>query len=185
MRANKVMNYTSILQVLGEQRCPFCHFMKDVQAGPLQKPHTDISHLCNFHIWGFAAMQRVPSAAQLFLGLLDEQPRASPDLPCDICISLSKEEDMRIREFIGCVNHKLVAQWLRSQATLCLIHGTKLKQGAPPVFASTIQSVMERYSKHLAEDLEKLRNEYKSDTANWGLLGHAAEFLASQRGLHA
>ena len=29
------MNYTSILQVLGESGCPFCRFMKDVQAAAL------------------------------------------------------------------------------------------------------------------------------------------------------
>jgi hypothetical protein len=39
--------------------------------------------------------------------------------------------------------------------------------------------------KQLIEGLERLRDDYKSDTANWGLLGHAAEFLASQRGPHA
>jgi len=185
MRANKIMNYTSILQVLGDSGCPFCRFLKDFQAAALQSPgKTQIHHLCNFHTWGLAAMQRAPFAAELFLTLLEEDPRASPNLPCDICLLLWQEEDLRIREFISCLNHKLVAQWLRSQATLCLIHGPKLKQGAPPVLASTIQTVMERYRKQLAEDLEKLREEYRSDTANWGLLGHAAEFLASQRGLH-
>src|SRR5580704_3154244 len=61
MRANKVMNYTSILQVLGESGCPFCRFMKDVQAAALQTPgRTKINHLCNFHTWGLAAMQRAP-----------------------------------------------------------------------------------------------------------------------------
>ncbi len=82
MRANKVMNYTSILQVLGEPGCPFCRFMKDVQAAVLQTPgRTVIHHLCNFHTWGLAAMQRAPFAAELFLTLLEEQlpgfPKAS------------------------------------------------------------------------------------------------------------
>jgi hypothetical protein len=185
MRANKVVNYSSILQVLGEPGCPFCRFMKDVQAAALQKPGgTEIDHLCNFHTWGLAAMQRAPLAADLFLRLLEKEPRASPDLPCDICVLLWEEEDLRIREFITCLNHKLVAQWLRSQATLCSIHGAKLKKGAPPVLASTIQAIIERYREQLMEDLGKLRDDYRSDTANWGLLGHAAEFLAAQRGLH-
>jgi hypothetical protein len=185
MRANKVMNYTSILQVLGEPGCPFCRFMKAVQVAALQTPgRTEIHHLCNFHTWGFAATQRAPFAAQLFLTLLQEGFQYSRNLPCDICILLWEEEDRRVREFISCLNHKLVTQWLRSQATLCLVHGAKLAQGAPPVLASTIQIVMERYRRQLAGDLEKLRDEYRSDTANWGLLGHAAEFLVSQRGLH-
>jgi hypothetical protein len=45
--------------------------------------------------------------------------------------------------------------------------------------------VLERYRKQLAGDLAKLRDEYRSDTANWELLGQVAEFLVSQRGLHA
>ena len=66
-----------------------------------------------------------------------------------------------------------------------MVHGTKLGRDAPPIVAFLIHTVLERYRKQLAEDLAKLRDEYRSDTANWGLLGHVAEFLVSQRGLHA
>jgi hypothetical protein len=31
----------------------------------------------------------------------------------------------------------------------------------------------------------RLRDQYQPDTAKWGVLGHAMEFLVSQRGLHA
>lgn len=186
MRANKVLNYTSILQVLGETGCPFCRFMKDFQAAALQKPDSaKIDHLCNFHTWGLAAMQRAPLAADLFLRLLEKETCDSPDIPCAICVRIWEEEELRIREFTSCLDRKLVAGWLRSEPILCSIHAEKLKKGAPPVLASTIQSIMERYREQLIDGLEKLRNEHQSETANWGLLGHAAEFLASQRGLHA
>jgi hypothetical protein len=56
MRTNKVLNYESILQVLGEAGCPFCRFMKNFQSALLQDPREkDIRHLCNFHTWGLAA----------------------------------------------------------------------------------------------------------------------------------
>ena len=185
MRTNKIINYESILQVLGETGCPFCRFMKNFQAALLQDPtQKEIYHLCNFHTWGIAATQRAPFAAGLFVNLLAKQSDAPLASPCDICILLQIEEDRRIREFLGCAQHKLVVQWLHSQAALCMIHGTKLKQGASPVIASTIGAVMERYRTRLAEDLSRLRDEYQSESAEWGLLGHAAEFLASQRGLH-
>ena len=61
----------------------------------------------------------------------------------------------------------------------------KLRQGAPPVLASAISAVMEEFRKQLVEELTRLRDEYQSDAAKWGVLGHAAEFLVSQRGLHA
>ena len=186
MRANKIMNYESILQVLGETGCPFCRFMKNFQATLLQDPkEKDIHHLCNFHTWGLAATQRAASAADLFLHLLANPPDVSPASLCDVCILLQAEEDRRIREFIGCAQHKLVVQWLRSQAVLCITHGTKLKQGAPPVLASAISAIMEGFRKQLVKELTRLRDEYQSDAAKWGVLGHAAEFLVSQRGLHA
>jgi len=40
------------------------------------------------------------------------------------------------------------------------------------------------FRKQLVEELTRLRDEYQSDAAKWGVLGHAAEFLVSQRGLH-
>lgn len=46
MRANKIVNYESILQVLGEAGCPFCRFMKNFQAALLQDPtEKDIEEL--------------------------------------------------------------------------------------------------------------------------------------------
>jgi hypothetical protein len=186
MRANKIMRYESILQVLGETGCPFCRFMKNFQAALLQDPmEKDIHHLCSFHTWGLAATQRAASAADVFLNLLAKQPEAHPASLCDVCVRLQMEEDRRVREFIGCAQRKLVAQWLRSGAVLCMVHGAKLKQGAPPVLASAISAVMERFRKQLVEELTHLRDEYQPDTAKWGVLGHAAEFLVSQRGLHA
>lgn len=185
MRANKILNYESILQVLDETGCPLCRFMKNFQAALLQDQSVkDIHHLCNFHTWGLAASQRAASATSIFLDLLTAQSDAEPSSSCDICILLQMEEDRRVREFIGCAHHKLVTQWMRSGAVLCIIHGTKLKNSSPPVFASTIASIVEKYREKLIEELTYLRDEYEPDTAHWGVLGHAAEFLVSQRGLH-
>jgi hypothetical protein len=160
--------------------------MKNFQATLLQDPkEKDIHHLCSFHTWGLAATQQAASAADLFLNLLAKPPDVSSASLCDVCILLQAEEDRRVREFIGCAQHRLVVQWLRSQAVLCISHGTKLRQGAPPVLASAISAVMEGFRKQLVEELTRLRDEYQADAAKWGVLGHAAEFLVSQRGLHA
>lgn len=185
MRANKVLNYESILQVLDETGCPFCRFMKNFQAALLQDQTVkNIHHLCNFHTWGLAASQPAVSAAGIFLDLLATQSDTIPASACGICVLLQLEEDRRIREFIGCAHHKLVEQWIRSRAVFCVIHGSKLKVSASPVFASTISTILESYREHLIEELTRLRDEYQPDNARWGVLGHAAEFLVSQRGLH-
>jgi hypothetical protein len=185
MRTNKILNYESILQVLDETGCPFCRFLKNFQASLLQDPkEKDIHRLCNFHTWGLAASQRAATAADLFLHLLDRYFHTPPTSSCDICVLLQLEEDRRIREFIGCANHKLVSQWIRTPAALCFVHGTKLKDSASPLFASTINSIMENYRQRLIEEITSLRDEYQPNAARWGVLGHAAEFLVSQRGLH-
>ena len=185
MRTNKILNYDSILQVLGESGCPFCRFMKNFQSALMQDPHEkEIHRLCNFHTWGLAATQRAISAAQLFLNLMSSEEVASAPKPCDICVLMGIEEDRRIREFVGCFNHRLVAQWMRAQAVLCLVHGTKLKEAAPPVMASAIGAILDRYRSRLVAELASLRDEYHPDNSQWGVLGHAAEFLVSQRGLH-
>lgn len=184
MKATKVKNYESILQVLGEPGCPFCTYMKNFQASLMQEPgQKQIQHLCNFHTWGIAASQRVLPAVHIFLELMAKPPGAQ-FFACDLCTLLQVEEDRRIREFLGCVQHKLVAQWLRSQAVLCLIHGIKLKQSASPVLASAIDTIVERHRNQLIETLNRILDEYRPDNPQWGALGHTAEFLVSQRGLH-
>jgi hypothetical protein len=184
MRAQKVLNYQSILQVLGEAGCPFCRFMKNFQTALLQEPEREVHHLCNFHTWGLAATQQAVSAAEHFMSLLQEESGGFPSSSCTICTLLQEEEDLRIREFISYTGHKLVAQWLRSQAVLCMVHGAKLKHGAPPVVVSAINAIMERCRRQLVEDLARLQSEYLPDADRWGVLGRAAEFMVSQRGLH-
>jgi hypothetical protein len=184
MRAHKVLNYESILQVLGEAGCPFCRFMKNFQSALLQEPEIEVHHLCNFHTWGLAATQQATSAAEHFMSLLRETSGGVPGSSCTICTLLREEEDLRIREFIGYCDHKLVSLWLRSQAVLCMVHGAKLKNGAPPIVASAINAIMERCRWQLVEDLARLHSEYVPDADKWGVLGRAAEFMVSQRGLH-
>lgn len=185
MRAHKVVNYKPILQVLGEAGCPFCRFMKNYQTSLLQEPGREILHLCNFHAWGLAATQEATSAAKCFITLLQDQPVEASSLFCSICVLLQEEEDFRIREFVVCIEHKLVAQWLRSQAVLCMVHGAKLKRNASPIFTAAINAIMERYRRQLVDELTRLRREHLPDAERWGVLGRAAEFMVLQRGLHA
>jgi hypothetical protein len=184
MRAHKVVNYESILQVLGEAGCPFCRFMKNFQISLLQEPEREIRHLCNFHTWGLAANQEATSAAKHFMVLLQSQPGETSSV-CTICNLLHEEEDFRVHEFISYTEHKLVAQWLRSSTALCAVHAVKLKHGASPAVVSAINAITERYRGQLVEELRRLRDEYLPDADSWGILGHAAEFMVSQRGLHA
>ncbi len=179
--------YQSILPVLHESGCPFCRFLKEFQAERLQK-HTEgqLHHLCNFHVWGLAAVQEAPDAARIFLKLVDEAaPLSNGTSACDICNEVLKEEDLRIREFLSCLHRAEVTEWLRTSGNLCIPHGLKLRPGLPPAFIPRIDSMMEACRKQLSADLAQLRDEWlpESNRIGWGAVGRAAEFLASQRGL--
>jgi hypothetical protein len=188
MRTHKqLVLYESILEVLQESGCPFCRFLKEYQTARLQShPNESIHRLCNFHTWGLAAVQDAPGAAQAFIKLVDEPAFFSKgDSGCDICREVLAEEELRVREFVGCLSRTAVSLWLQGAAVLCMPHGAKLRGQAPPVLAARIDTIIESYRQQLAKELEHLRDEPERDRTGWGALGRAAEFLVSQRGLHS
>jgi hypothetical protein len=179
--------YHSILPALHEHGCPFCRLLKEFQAERLQKhAEGELHHLCNFHVWGLAAVQEAPVAAQIFLKLVNEAaPLSNGSVSCDICREDLEEEELRIREFLSCLHRAEVTQWLRTSGNLCIPHGLRLRPDLPPAFVPRIDAMMESYRREISADLRHLRDEWlpESNRAGWGALGRAAEFLASQRGL--
>lgn len=181
--------YHSILPVLHQPGCPFCRLLKEFQADRLQTHAEGQLHcLCNFHVWGLAAVQDAPDAARIFLKLVNEAaPLSNGNVACDICNEIFEEEELRIREFVSCADRTDVAQWFRANATLCIPHGIKLRTKLPPALVPRIDSLMESNRRQLSVDLEQLRDEWlpESNRIGWGAVGRAAEFLASQRGLRS
>jgi hypothetical protein len=187
MRTHKqLVTHQSILQVLQESGCPFCRFLKEFQAERLQNHREkEIRHLCNFHAWGLAAVQDAPSAAHVFLKLLEEPASVSNgDAGCDICREVLAEEDLRLREFLSCLGMKDVTQWFSAEPALCIPHGQKLRRHAPATLVCRIDSILDSYRRRLARELLQLSKEPEVDRAGWGALGRTAEFLVAQRGLH-
>jgi hypothetical protein len=179
--------YHSILPVLHQPGCPFCRLLKEFQADRLQThAEGELHHLCNFHVWGLAAVQDAPVAARIFMKLVNEAaPLSNGNAACDVCTEILQEEELRIREFVSCIQRPDVTQWFRANATLCIPHGLKLRLKLPIALISRIDSAMESYRQQLSADLEQLRDELlpESNRIGWGAVGRAAEFLASQRGL--
>jgi hypothetical protein len=173
--------YETILQALREPGCPFCRFLKEFQAERLQNhPQGKIHHLCNFHAWGFAAVQNAANVADVFIHLINEFPNAAgEEVGCRICEEVLAEENLRMREFVGHWKEAEVALWLRNDAVLCMPHGLKLKQKAPLALAARVDEIMSRNCQILAEQLEHLRDEPDPDRVGWGALGRAAEFLVA------
>lgn len=188
MRAHRhLVVYNSILQALNERGCPFCRFLKEFQTARLQNaPDIEIRRLCNFHMWGLAAVQNAPVAASVFLQLVDEPIQALRiSAPCDICKEVKDEEDLRIREFVSCIDRGDVIHWLKEGAVLCIHHGMRLRKQVPLILTAHIDAILESCRQRLTSELQQLRNEPEPDRLGWGALGRAAEFLVSQRGLRA
>lgn len=188
MRAHKNLNtYQSIRDALHEPGCPFCCLLKEHQSACLQDHSArEIRSICNYHAWGLAAVQDAPTAAQVFIRLIDGMHPVLPKVPCDVCTAVAVEEGLRIREFVSCVSQLDVSSWLKgSEAVICLPHGTKLRRQLPLVWTSRLEAIMESHRKHLASELRQLCAEPHPDRTGWGALGRAAEFLVSQRGLHS
>ena len=144
-RHRQLVLYQSILQALREPGYPFCRLLKEFQADCLQnRVGDDMQHLCNFHVWGLAAVQEAPVAAQMFMRLVDEAVLLPGGVAvCDICDRIAAEEDLRMRELVSCINRPDVLDWLKSGTVLCIPHGLKLRRSLSPVLASRIDAIIE------------------------------------------
>jgi hypothetical protein len=186
-RHRELRLYQSILQILGEVGCPFCFFLKAFQASRLQNhARDDLHHLCNFHVWGLAAVQDAPDAAEIFLQLIDEAAILSNDTAeCDICRQVMAEEDLRVREFVSCITRPELSRWFSADPLLCIPHGIKLRQKVPTVYVHRIDSIIDGCREKLTGDLRHLRDEREPmpERTGWGAVGRAAEFLVCPRGL--
>jgi hypothetical protein len=177
--------YQSIFGVLHEPGCPFCRFLKEFQAERLQNhSETSIRHVCNFHAWGLAAVQSTPTAAEAFIRLVNESSLNGNGITaCDICNEVTAEEELRIREFASSASRPEISLWLRTDAVLCIPHATKLRPKVPFVLVPRIDAIIRDYREQLTSELLQLRDEPGPNRSGWGVLGRAAEFLVSQRGL--
>lgn len=179
--------YQSVLQVLEESECPFCSFLKTFQAARLQThARDDLHHLCNFHVWGLAAVQDAPVAAEIFLHLIDEAVLLSNGaVECDVCRQVRSEEDLRIREFVSCLSRPEISRWFSADPVLCIPHGMRLRQKVPTVYVHRIDAIIDDCRHKLTGDLQHLRDAWlpESNRTGWGAVGRAAEFLVCPRGL--
>jgi hypothetical protein len=189
MRIAKPMELDRISQVLAKGACPICAFLKNDQAALLRGdlPPEQVSDLCNFHGWALAAAADSANAAQVFLNVLhkgDLLPRDTPN-QCSFCSQLLQLEVAHIRELIGEMDRGFVREWMERQGTFCRVHAAHVRQLSPLKLHTLIDEIVERSTKSLETELQNLlkRTEVGKGTGG-GILGRAAEFLISQRGIN-
>jgi len=193
MKAEPSVAVTSISQALVKGTCPICGILKDFQ-GTLSEntvPKADM-RLCNFHGWALARSRgklsrSTPGEAvsAVFLEML-KVPLAGKahTSDCSLCQQVFEEEVMRLRELAQKLQGAMFVQWMKTQGTLCIEHGRKIKEFVPLRLRAVIDEVVERNRIELERELEDFREQLKhGNHEGGGLLGRAAEFLVGQRGL--
>ncbi len=193
MKAEASVPGTSLGQALIKGTCPICGILKDFQwtLSETARPQTDL-RLCNFHGWALARSRGKLSRSTpgesvtiVFLGMLKAPltGKVSSD-QCSLCRYVLEEEITRLRELAQKLQGAMFAQWMKSQGTLCVEHGRKVKEFVPLRLRTLVDEIVERNRAELENELETFREQLKhGNHEGGGLLGRPAEFLVGQRGL--
>ena len=186
MRLREPVDLRRISQALGKGSCPICAFLRNEQSALLKGglPPGEVTDLCNFHAWALAAAVDSRNAAEVLLNVL-RQTAHHGEHSCSFCTRLQEHEIIQLKDLATQMSRGLITDWMRQQGTLCRSHGEHLRQLAPVKLHGIIDEVIGRTNATVKRGLEHLLgSDLRGDRAGSGVLGHAAEFLASQRGIH-
>jgi hypothetical protein len=186
MRVGKPVELEGISQALSKGGCPICAFLKNEQSALLrgQLPPDQVASLCNFHAWALAAAIETENAARIFLHVLRRNTDQKSE-QCSFCSRLLQQEVAQLKDLIAQMSRTLVANWMKEQGTMCRLHAEHLKQLAPLRLHAMIDEIVERSDAELQGELESLlRRAAAGERTGGGVLGRAAEFLTSQRGVN-
>jgi hypothetical protein len=186
MRISKPVAIEDISQALAKGGCAVCAFLRNEQSALLRgglRPD-EVTGVCNFHAWALAAAVDMENTAQIFLNLLRHADENCAD-SCTFCSRLLEQEVVQLKELVGQMNRGLVANWMKQQGNLCQKHADHLRQFAPLKLHKTIDEILKRTTQDLQVQLEDvLRRVAVGKGSGGGVLGRAAEFLVSQRGIN-
>jgi hypothetical protein len=172
-----------IRQYLDKSGCPVCARLKKCQSDLLGGDALADAHgICNFHAWALAKSAPAVSAAGVFLSALREAARS--ENACSFCARLSEMESQSIAALRQLLTQQRDKEWMHRFGRLCLAHALELERLVSDPEKNTIREIVQRIREELDRELASLlRNSSAADSSGGGVLGRAAEFLASQRGL--
>jgi hypothetical protein len=186
VKADALAHEISVGQALVTGACPICGVLKEFQAALAERVQVraDLC-LCNFHTWLLARLAPANGAAAVYLKLLADSPAVKAEAAdCTFCRRILEEEKLRLRELVKEMQRAMFVEWMKSQGSLCLNHARKLHDHAPLKMRRLIDEIVERTRAELKQELgDFLEHAKQGDHTGGGILGRAAEFLVSQRGL--
>ena len=166
--------------------CPLCAFLREFQSKCVQNLNHRLARtLCNFHTWLVAKLADAGDAADVFLRMLDQSLDGdSSRASCDVCIWMAEQEHRKIEEIAQMLNGPERLHRLRELEPLCLPHARKLLDCVPNEVRGEIKLTVQRQVAELKGKLSAPSQNAKARLPiRPGLLGRAAEYLVSKRGL--
>jgi len=181
---------TPITNIATRTSCAVCTALKEFQNRMLKRlTPTECRQFCNGHGWMVANSTPAESAAAIFLTALadaDWKPAAPVGERCDICQKMGEEKEKRLCEVAEQLRDLKVHSWFHDNGMLCSRHGREVMAKLPEEVRENVQELLARNEEEVIELLEDYLGHAKSGShAGGGVLGRAAEFLLSQRGIEA
>jgi hypothetical protein len=188
MKHTTASQSSKVAEAIDKSSCPACAALKSFQLTLIEGGDVGVGfQLCNFHAWALAKTAPAEFAAGVYLRALE---RASHDQPsagtptCGVCARIHKEENARLDELAEQFQRASVVERMQHHSNLCLSHARKLCQRLPAGLRSTLAQIVARNTAELKQELTSfLQAVSRGNHGGGGVLGRAAEFLVSQRGL--
>jgi hypothetical protein len=188
MKTVKTTLSKGVPQALARGHCPVCALLAEFQEQLIAGTQScEILSLCNYHAWAIAKAAPADMAAQVFLQLVErtrDWQIADPDAECSFCERVDEHETVRMEEMVEQFQRTPVREWMKLQGSFCLRHAKKMTATLPEGLQGLILQITVRSRAELKDELTSLLVHLRrGDRTGWGVLGRAAEFLTSQRGM--
>ena len=177
-----------ITQGFAKGHCPVCCLVAETQERLIAgTQRAEISMLCNYHAWMMAKGAPADRAARVFLQLLERSKNSQAvarDEACSFCELLRAEEVIRLEEIGEEFKRPKTREWMKLHVSFCLKHAWQLDPLLTPPMRQLLLEIAVRSHNELKEELNILLEHLRrGDRTGWGVLGRAAEFLTSRRGM--
>jgi hypothetical protein len=188
MNGSRAVRKQDIGNAVARGVCPLCTLLRHRQTQLVEETGVpNAERLCNYHAWSLARSAPASLAAEIFLHTLHARESAGMHAGknrCDFCELLIAEEESRIAELLQKMRVPSFLEWMRVHGTLCLRHADRLMAHLAPKDREIIAELLARTAGNLEEDLAAYAKHAQQGAHNGGgVLGRAAEFLVSQRGI--
>ena len=188
MNGAKPARKREIMEAAARGACPVCTVLRHRQTQLIEAAEIPrAAHLCNFHAWALARSAPAATAAAVFLQALGARKGEASHRAvkrCDFCNQLQEEEAGKLQALVEKMREPVFLDWMRAHGALCLRHARRVYETLPASERQVVVHLLARTASDLQHDLEEYAEHARQGIhAGGGVLGRAAEFLVSQRGI--